>query len=135
VAFATTLASLMLPRASAADADAAFVADLARGINAYRAEHGLKPLAIDPRLASLAREHSAAMAKARSMNHAGFQSRFRASGYRTCVENVGWNLRTPAAQLAAWRTSPPHDRNLRNARIDKLGLAERDGYVTMLACA
>lgn len=127
--------ALMLPPAGAIDADAAFVAELARGINAYRAEQGLKTLAIDARLTSLAREHSSAMAKSRSMSHAGFESRFRASGYRTCVENVGWNLRTPAAQLVAWRNSPPHDRNLRDARIDKLGLAERDGYVTMLACA
>jgi uncharacterized protein YkwD len=135
ITFATALASLLVPRASAADADAAFAADLARGINAYRAEHGLKPLAIDTRLTSLARQHSAAMAKSGSMSHAGFEARFRASGYRTCVENVGWNLRTPAAQLDAWRRSPPHDRNLRDPRIARLGLAEHGGYVTMLACA
>jgi uncharacterized protein YkwD len=127
--------ALLATTASAAAPADTFVDDLARRINAYRAEKGAAPLAIDERLTQLAREHSAAMAKAGAMTHDGFDKRYRASGFRRCVENVGWNLPTPQAQLAGWQHSPPHDRNLVDPHLKAMGLAERGRYVTFLACA
>lgn len=51
-----------------------------------------------------------------------------------CVENVGWNYRSPAAQLEGWRASPDHDRNMLDPRVRKIGIGESKGYVTLLAC-
>ena len=107
---------------------------LAEIVNRYRASHGLRELGVDEHLAKLAREHSEAMAKSRKMSHDGFESRFRRSGYELCVENVGWNYRTPQAQLDAWRRSPGHDGNLRDVRVVRMGAGEASGYVTWIAC-
>lgn len=108
--------------------------ELGERINAYRAARKLPAIAPNATLERLAAEHSEAMAKTRRMSHDGFDARFRASGFRRCVENVGWNSPTPAAQLAAWQASPPHDRNLTDARVTAMGLGERQRYVTLIAC-
>ena len=108
--------------------------ELAERINAYRAARKLPALERNATLDRLATEHSAAMAKTRRMSHDGFDARYRASGFARCVENVGWNSPTPEAQLAAWRASPPHDRNLVDANVTAIGLGERQRYVTLIAC-
>ena len=103
-------------------------------VNQYRAEHGRGALKIDDTLTRLALDHSVAMAKAKRMNHDGFETRARQSGFATCVENVGWNYRSPDAQLAGWRASPGHDRNMLAAHAERIGIGESAGYVTLLAC-
>lgn len=103
-------------------------------VNRYREQQGKPPLVVDRNLAALAREHSAAMAKAGRLNHDDFQSRFRRSGYAMCVENVGWNYPTPQAALVAWQRSPGHDRNLLDARVKHMGIGAASGYVTFIGC-
>jgi uncharacterized protein YkwD len=107
---------------------------LATLVNRYRVDNGLPALTPDSTLARLALEHSAAMARAERLSHDGFQMRGRRSGYPMCVENVGWNYRSPAAQLDGWRASPGHDRNMLDPRVKRIGIGESEGYVTMLAC-
>jgi uncharacterized protein YkwD len=85
-------------------------------------------------LSALAREHSAAMARAQRLSHDDFERRFRRSGYAMCVENVGWNYGTPAAQMKAWRASPGHDRNLLDARVTHGGVGVAGDYITLIAC-
>jgi uncharacterized protein YkwD len=103
-------------------------------VNQYREQQGLRPLVVDPDLAALAREHSAAMAKAGRLTHDDFQARFGRSGYGMCVENVGWNYPSPQAQLLAWERSPGHDRNLLDKRVGHMGMGAAAGYVTFIAC-
>jgi len=103
-------------------------------VNRYREQQDRRPLVADRALAALAREHSAAMAKAGRLSHDDFQSRFRRSGYAMCVENVGWNYSTPQAQLLAWRQSPGHDRNLLDARVAHMGIGTAADYVTFIGC-
>jgi uncharacterized protein YkwD len=112
----------------------AYAAELASLVNQYRAGENIAALKIDARLGELAREHSAAMKRANRMSHDGFQARFRRTGYAMCVENVGWNYPTPAEQMKAWRASPGHDRNLRDARVTHAGVGVAGAYVTFLAC-
>ena len=89
---------------------------------------------VDPRVSGLAREHSAAMAKAGQLNHDGFASRVQRSGVAMCVENVGWNYGSPKEQFEAWRASPGHDRNMLNRRVDRMGIGMVADYVTLIAC-
>jgi uncharacterized protein YkwD len=130
LALACALASTALPAAD----ERRYESELSERINAYRAARSLPALARNATLDRLATEHSEAMAKTRRMSHDGFDARYRASGFRRCVENVGWNSPTPAAQLAAWQASPPHDRNLVDANVTAMGLGERQRYVTLIAC-
>ena len=121
--------------ASAADnKDAEFPQRLGLLVNQYRADHGLAALAVDTTIASLAQEHSAAMAKAGQMNHDDFPSRVQRSGLAMCVENVGWNYPTPEDQFAGWRASPGHNANMLDPRVERMGTGTVANYVTLIAC-
>ena len=107
---------------------------LAALVNQYRVSHGLRALIVDTTVAGLALEHSAAMAKAGQLNHDEFPSRVRRSGFAMCVENVGWNYRSPEGQFDGWRASPGHNRNMLDPRVDRMGIGTVADYVTMIAC-
>jgi uncharacterized protein YkwD len=119
---------------AAADQGVEYPQRLAALVNRYRASHGLPALAFDATVAGLAREHSAAMARAGRLSHDDFPSRVRRSGRAICVENVGWNYRSPESQFDGWRTSPAHDRNMLDPRVDRIGIGAVADYVTMVAC-
>ena len=112
----------------------AYAAELALLVDDYRARAHVPPLKRDPALAALAREHSEAMVRARQLGHDDFQGRVRRSGYSMCVENVGWNYPTPADQMRGWRSSPGHDRNLRDSRVTHVGVGVAGDYITLIAC-
>jgi uncharacterized protein YkwD len=116
------------------DNDADYSRRMAALLNRYRAAHGRPALAVDTTIASLAREHSVAMAKAGQLNHDDFPSRVRRSGFAMCIENVGWNYASPESQFDGWRGSPGHDRNMLDPRVDRVGIGAVAGYVTMIAC-
>ena len=120
--------------ASNASDDERFAARLAERVNQYRDRKGAAALSSDASLASIAHEHSAAMAAAKRLSHDGFESRIRRSRRSLCVENVGWNYRTPDDQLDGWQRSPEHDRNLLDARVKQMGIGVASGYVTFIAC-
>ena len=119
---------------AAANEDADYPQRLASLVNQYRVSHGLPALIVDTTVAGLAREHSAAMAKAGQLNHDGFPSRVRRSGLAMCVENVGWNYRSPEGQFDSWRASPGHNGNMLDPRVDRMGIGTVADYVTMIAC-
>lgn len=90
-------------------------------VNAYRRERGLSPLSYDPRIASLAREHSRAMAAGVvSFGHSGFEERKEAASrivdWRRIAENVGFNdyLRSATVDVAVdgWLDSARHRENI-----------------------
>lgn len=103
-------------------------------INLYRRDNGLGPLRFDIRLIHLARSHSFAMFQQKRLGHQEFQERFKSSGSRYCVENVGWNYTAPLKQFDAWRHSSGHDQNMLADGITRAGIAEVGNYVTFFAC-
>ena len=107
---------------------------LAALVNQYRASQGLPALVVDTTIVGLAREHSAAMAEAGQLNHDDFPTRVRRSGLAICIENVGWNYRSPESQFDSWRVSPGHDRNMLDPRLERIGIGTVAAYVTMIAC-
>lgn len=111
-----------------------FVQQLAALINDYRRQHGLQALLPAAELVSLADEHSEAMAGQRVLTHEGFRDRYARSGSKVCVENLGWNHRSPQALLEGWRQSPGHHRNLLNPKVERVGIAARERFVTFFAC-
>ena len=132
--FAIAAAALADESAAQTETDRAYATTLAQAVNAYRESNGLSALEPDASLTSLAAAHGAAMAGSGKLDHDGFQDRVRQSGYPLCVENVGWNYRTPRAQFDAWRRSPGHDSNMRRPNLEKAGVAIVHGYVTWIAC-
>ena len=107
---------------------------LAALVNEYRVSHRLPALALDTTIAGLAHEHSATMAKSGLLNHDGFPLRARRSGPAMCVENVGWNYRSPERQFDGWRASSGHDLNMLDPRVERIGIGVVADYVTMIAC-
>lgn len=111
-----------------------FAAQLGALVNAYRAQHDRKPLALVPALSALAQEHAGRMANDRRLSHDGFDRRFANARSPHCVENVAAGTRTPQATFEAWRHSPEHDHNLLDAEIARMGIAIERGYVAFFAC-
>ena len=127
------LSLALVPSFASGDNDG-YAQRLVELVNEYRTSHGRARLASDRTLAALASEHSTAMGRAAALSHDDFPSRVRRSGGKLCVENVGWNYRTPQAQFDAWRASAGHDRNMLDDRVDRIGIGNAGAYVTMIAC-
>ncbi len=120
----------MLERPDAArpgtvDAEAA-----ARLISQYRADHGLKPLRLDPTLMKLAAEHAQRMASMDKMSHSlpgegSFSRRIAAGGFRASMaaENVAAGQKTLAEVFEAWRKSPGHNANMLLPNVSLMGIA------------
>ncbi|MDD2464233.1 MAG: CAP domain-containing protein [Desulfobulbus sp.] len=139
IAVLLLLASLLQPvtahsRAQDDQSLSPYAATLLEQVNNYRRYSNLAPLRADARLNQLARTHSFEMFRQKRMGHSGFNDRFRRSGSRMCVENVGWNYSTPLKQFDAWRHSRGHDENMLNEDIRYAGIAEIGKYVTFFAC-
>jgi len=130
--FALSICAVALSASASDDEDYSKL--LTMLVNQYRVSQGLPAMQVDPRVSGLAREHSAAMAKAGQLNHDGFPSRVQRSGVARCVENVGWNYGSPKEQFDAWRASPGHDRNMLDRRADRIGIGIVADYVTLIAC-
>ena len=105
-------------------------------INRERAREGIRPLAVDRRLADLARSHSKRMAERGFFSHedpdrGGLRARLDRAriGWTMIAENISY-ARTPratAAQFAhdavkRWLNSPGHRENLKNPRLTHTGI-------------
>jgi uncharacterized protein YkwD len=128
------IGAVVSAQGASSDNDHSFGPDALSAINRYRQEKNLSPLKVDYALINLATRHSAAMAEKKALSHSGFDARYAESGRRLCLENVGWNYPTPEEQVAAWRLSKGHDRNMLHPTISRAGIARIDGYVTFFAC-
>ena len=114
-------------------------------VNQHRARRGLPALAYDERIATVAREHSAAMAdRSRPFGHAGFEQRGSAISrflpYRGLAENVAYDERGGANLssliVEGWIGSAAHRQNIEGSyEITGIGVArDRQGvaYVTQI---
>ena len=114
---------------SLAATDAAVDADAARDmISLYRRNHGLGPVEIDPALERAALAQSRAMAAANKLDHevrGPLTARLDAAGANTglAVENVSAGYHTLAEAFSGWRDSAPHNRNMLEKGVRRMGIA------------
>jgi uncharacterized protein YkwD len=99
-------------------------------INAYRKQHGLKPLTLNPALTEAAKLHSRDLAKWDRISHYGSDGsnpwdRVKRVGYRAKVaaENVGTGQVSIEEVLKGWEASPGHNKNLLLREAEHMGIA------------
>lgn len=97
-------------------------------LSLYRANKGLSPLAVDPGLQRVAEAQARAMAADGQISHDAHGSltqRLTAAGYgrNTAVENVSAGYHTLAEAFSGWRDSPPHNRNMLEPKMRRMGIA------------
>lgn len=106
-------------------------ADSARDlINAYRKQHGLKPLKLNAELSNAAKNHSRDLAKWDRISHFGSDGsnpwdRVKRTGYnaKVAAENVGTGQATIDEVMKGWKDSPGHNKNLLLADAEHMGIA------------
>jgi len=97
-------------------------------ISLYRKNNGLAAVANDPVLQKAAQRQANAMAEAGRLDHnvsGPFGKRIAAAGRGSsyAVENVSAGYETFEAALAGWRRSPPHNENLLEPHVRRMGIA------------
>jgi uncharacterized protein YkwD len=99
-------------------------------INAYRREHGLKPLRLNAALTEAAKIHSRDLAKWDRISHYGSDGsnpwdRVKRVGYnpKLTAENVGTGQVTIEEVMKGWETSPGHNKNLLLCDAEHMGIA------------
>jgi uncharacterized protein YkwD len=97
-------------------------------ISLYRSNHGLGPVAVDPGLESAAQAQAMAMARANTLSHevrGDLTQRLDGAGYtkNAAVENVSAGYHTLAEAFSGWRQSKPHNENMLNPRMRRMGIA------------
>jgi uncharacterized protein YkwD len=97
-------------------------------ISIYRRNKGLSAVANDPALQKAAQVQADAMAQADRLDHdvaGSFAERTAAigNGASHAVENVSVGYGTFAAAFSAWRRSDPHNRNLLEPHMTRMGIA------------
>ncbi len=105
---------------------------LVAAVNDVRAAHGLRPLAVDSRLARVARGHSVAMVRQNVFTHGAFGERIRRSGALgpRFAENLAWGTGPYAAATAivrSWLGSPGHRANLLRPGFRRIGIGAVTG--------
>jgi uncharacterized protein YkwD len=97
-------------------------------ISIYRGKNGLAPVALDPELQKEAEAQAQAMAHADKMSHSirgPLMARLDKAGFQrnAAVENVSAGYLTLAEAFSGWRDSPPHNRNMLEPRMRRMGIA------------
>ena len=97
-------------------------------ISLYRSNHGLAPVAVDPGLEAAAQTQVTAMARADKLSHevrGNLGLRLDGAGFtkNAAVENVSAGYHTLAEAFSGWRQSKPHNENMLNPRMRRMGIA------------
>jgi uncharacterized protein YkwD len=98
-------------------------------MNDVRAQYGLAPLTLDPRLERAARAHSRDMVASNVFDHGDFANRmlqFDVTGAVT-GENLAWGTGPRGSALGivlAWLASPEHRANLLRQSFTRVGIAD-----------
>ncbi|GAC1336465.1 MAG: CAP domain-containing protein [Beijerinckiaceae bacterium] len=112
-----------------ASSDARVDAGAAREmISLYRSNHGLSAVAVDPGLERAAEAQVMAMARADKLSHevrGNLTTRLDAAGFQknAAVENVSAGYHTLAEAFSGWRQSKPHNNNMLDPRMHRMGIA------------
>lgn len=126
------------PKAVSAATLAQQEAEAVRLLNLDRKKKGLQPLASDPQLAKVARNHAIDMVKRGYFDHTNLQGqspfdRLNANGiaFNAAAENIGQNTSVPELQ-SAWMASPGHRTNILTPGYTHVGIglaAGEDGLL------
>ena len=81
--------------------------------NAERVRHGLKPLALDPKLVHTARKHTWWMTRNRNMQHGNYP----------VAENIAMGQRSSNDVVHCWMNSSGHRANILNRGHRRIGVA------------
>lgn len=99
-------------------------------INAYRRQSGLKPVKFSAELSMAAKRHCMDLARWDRISHYGSDGsnpwdRVKRTPYkaRLAAENVGTGQVSFDEVMKGWKASPSHDKNLRLADAEHVGLA------------
>ena len=105
------------------------VREVAAATNAFRAEHGLAPLAVSPVLEAVAEAHGRDMAAKGFFDHRGSDGssvvrRAKRQGYRFCLvaENIAKGQRSPAEAMRSWTGSAGHRSNMLQPDLREIGV-------------
>jgi uncharacterized protein YkwD len=104
-------------------------------INAFRAEHGLKPVSIDSAVIRSARRQAMAMASAGIVSHdvaGSFDARMRGDGFAkvAAAENVGAGEASVTEAIERWKRSPGHRANLLMKEVTRIGMVRAEAAGT-----
>ena len=114
---------------SLASADASVDSNAARDmITLYRSNKGAGALSLDPELQREAEAQARAMASAGKLGHevrGTLTTRLNQRGMAKsqAVENVSAGYHTLAEAFSGWRDSPPHNANMLNPAMRRMGIA------------
>jgi uncharacterized protein YkwD len=97
-------------------------------ISIYRRNNGMQTLTVDPTLQKIAEAQVKAMAEADQLSHTvdgSLMSRIDRTGYKNtmAVENISAGYHTLAEAFSGWRQSPPHNANMLNPAMKRMGIA------------
>lgn len=93
-------------------------------ISAYRLNHGLAVLKLDPALTRAAESEAAAMAAADKPGSAdAVKARLARDGERGAEVNLSAGYRRLAEAFSGWRDSPQHDRVMKAPGATRMGIA------------
>jgi hypothetical protein len=124
-----------------AHAQSADALRLMRATNADRGRYGLGPLKWDSALARAAQDHANRVVWEPQLSHqyAGEPDLITRAGqqgahFRVVAENIAVGQTAQAVEVE-WMHSPPHRRNILDARLNTIGIGvvERDGNLWMVA--
>lgn len=108
-------------------------------LNGMRAEQGLGPVTPSPRLEAAAMAHATDMAENGFFRHTGSDGssvgqRAKKEGYGWCLiaENIAKGQGSLTEVMGAWANSPPHRKNMLQARVTDYGLVRAEGDIWVL---
>lgn len=93
-------------------------------ISAYRMNHGLGTLKLDPVLVEAAEQEAAAMASAdKPVQAEAVKARLARAGQPGAEANLSAGYRRLAEAFSGWRDSPQHDRVMKTPGATRMGIA------------
>lgn len=103
----------------------------AAAISAYRVQHGLTPVVVDPGLVKAAAFQAGNNARHGQLSHdvgGSFTSRMSTAGLSRsyAAENLSAGSETFDQVFARWKNSPEHNRNMLIPQIRRIGIARVD---------
>ncbi|MBE7203442.1 MAG: CAP domain-containing protein, partial [Parafilimonas terrae] len=103
----------------------------AAAISAYRVQHGLSPVVVDPTLVRAAAFQAGNNARHGQLSHdvgGSFTSRMNSIGLARsyAAENLSAGSETLEQVLARWKASPEHNKNMLLPQIQRIGIARVD---------
>ncbi len=103
----------------------------AAAISAYRIQHGLSPVVVDPGLAKAAAFQAGNNARHGQLSHdvgGSFTSRMNSAGLARsyAAENLSAGSETFDQVFARWKASPEHNKNMLIPQIRRIGIARVD---------